>query len=174
MSGDKFRVEVEGLREFRRALRDLPADLRKEMKTEINTPIAEALYRRAVPLTPVGKTGKLVRSIGPLVAASYAGAGVKGSIVPYAAFVHWGANGWPKARGREAKRENRRKKSQKKRQDAFSQSASKTRVAGSLFLWKAAKQMTRSENSEALKMMMDGVRKAMDRIEAETNRASRI
>ena len=79
-------VQIEGMREVKRALRDLGPDIRREFRHGVFKDAAELVAARARPLVP-HRSGRL--------AASYRGttrgyAGVVTSSVPYAQFIYWG------------------------------------------------------------------------------------
>lgn len=86
------KVRVEGLKEFRSALRKLPPEYRKELAAihkEAATPVAETAR-----LLAPSQSGNLAASIRPLGSQreGRVAAGSK-SRVPYAGPIHWG---WPK------------------------------------------------------------------------------
>lgn len=85
-------VTIEGLKEFRLALRKLPPEYVKALR-EITKAAAEPVAEEARHLVPVGPTGRLkasIRALGQQRGAQVA-AGKKS--VPYAGPIHWG---WPK------------------------------------------------------------------------------
>ena len=86
----KPRIEVEGAREFRAAMKKMGADL-KEFK-KINKAAAEIVARRARQNAP-RRSGKLAGTIraGAAQTRGYVSAGRKS--VPYAGPIHYG---WPK------------------------------------------------------------------------------
>lgn len=162
-----LRTQVEGLKELQDALKDFPPEFQKRAKKNINQSLADRLYFESVKRVPVGKTGELKYNLKPMITASYAGTGVSRSAVPYANFVHWGANGWPKQRGDSGTASNAARRRNKKRQYARDRAAESVRVPGTLFIWKAAAKLMDPKNlqgegeAEGLRIILNGVRKTM-------------
>jgi len=85
-------LKVEGLKELLSALRKIDPALKIEIKA-LNLESAKIVRMEAMRRVPVGKTGKLQRSIKAL-ASQRKGRVVAGSKpVPYAGVIHFG---WPK------------------------------------------------------------------------------
>lgn len=79
-------VQIDGMREVRKALRDFEPDVRREFRRDVFKDAADLVASRARAYVP-RRTGRL--------AASYRGstsgfAGVVRSSLPYANFVYWG------------------------------------------------------------------------------------
>lgn len=169
MAGNRnIRVEIEGLRELRAGIRDLPKDVRKAIFMDANRPLAEELLQRSLPLVPV-KTGRLKGQVQTAVGAAFAGVQVRG--LKYANFIHWGAVGWPKARGAEAKAGNRRLRKQRQRQTARYEATKDRKIPGTLFIWRPAKRMAKGQDSEVKRLFERSVNGVLNNLEHEINRA---
>jgi hypothetical protein len=174
-----FRVDIQGLRELRKAVRDLPKDVQKELRTSAYRPLAEELLSRALPLVPVYsgpdkrvKVGHLRDSLITKVGATFAGVQVESTNVRYANFIHWGAIGWPKARGRDQKAANRRKARANRRQNVRFASTDGRKIPGTLFLWRPAKQMAKGQNSEVKKILEFHVNQVLTNLMNDVSRSS--
>jgi hypothetical protein len=165
-----FRVQIDGLRELRAALKDLPDKTSQQLVNDAFLPLANELKQRALPLVPV-KTGKLRDSLDPVAKRSYAGVQVSRTEVRYANFIHWGAIGWPKARGRDQKAVNRRKARANRRQNVRFASTEGRKIPGTLFLWHPAKQMAKGQDSEVIRILERSMRKVLDDLEMNINQA---
>lgn len=169
------RVQVEGLRELRQALKSLDKDMRRDMKKRINEPISELVAKKTKPWVPV-RTGNLRNAVQSMAVASYAGVGAKRTMAPYANFIHWGANGWPKERGKASRKDNRRRRGQKARQfsiaDTNDRRTGTNKIPGTLFIWKTMRKLTGAPGREGIVLMERGVQEALDEIEARVNRST--
>lgn len=94
----KFKVEVEGLDEVRRKLRQLKDDAATQMLRDANKRIAEEMVDEAKSSVPV-RTGRLLASLRALGPVSGARGKAGGARVPYAAAVHWGTGARSGLRG---------------------------------------------------------------------------
>lgn len=65
------KVVFEGLKEFKKALKQVDADLPKEMKSEFKA-IASLIAEKVAAKVPVGKTGKARASVKPRASLTYA------------------------------------------------------------------------------------------------------
>jgi hypothetical protein len=84
-------IKVEGLRELQKALRQTPARLDKEMKKAGRAAVKKAIVPPVRSGAPVGKTGKLGRSVRALGSATKAVLAVGSNrAVPYAGVINFG------------------------------------------------------------------------------------
>lgn len=169
------RVQIKGLRELRQGLKAFDREVSRDARKRINDPVSQLIVDRTLPWVPK-KSGNLQRSVSPKSAATYAGAEVKRSAAPYANFIHWGANGWPKARGTSGRETNKARRRNKKRlfsivDDASGRTGS-NKVRGTFFIWRTIKKLTANPNSPAIQLMERGVQQALDEIEGRVNRSS--
>ena len=87
---DPVGIQVTGLREVRRGLRTLSADLPKEL-TRIHRAAADAVANHARRRTP-RRSGRLAGTVKPQAGQSYARVAAGRKAVPYAGPIHFG---WP-------------------------------------------------------------------------------
>lgn len=145
--GFDVRIQVDGLDELKRALKNAPKDIRKEFK-DLQKPIANQLLSEAVQRVPV-KSGALRSSLKAYTTLYAAGVRSGNSKVQYGNFIHWGANGWPKASGEQAKHNNAINRKAKQRQIA-SKAGRDRKIEGTRFIWEPAKDMV-DRSDEVLK-----------------------
>jgi phage gpG-like protein len=82
-------IQVEGLRELQRALRQAAdTELPKELR-QVNKQVAERVVSAALTRVP-RRTGRLAASIKPVGSNLSASVKAGGARVPYAAAIHWG------------------------------------------------------------------------------------
>lgn len=90
MAGTHLSMEVEGLKELQKQIRDLgDAELRKQLR-EANKSVAQMVVDQALPNVPV-RSGKLRASLKASATQTSAYGKAGSSVrVPYAAAIHWG------------------------------------------------------------------------------------
>lgn len=83
-------VSVKGLKELQASIRRSGDVGLKQALSQANKAGASVVATAAAPLAPVGRTGKLKRSVRAVGSQRYGQVRAGGARVPYAAAIHWG------------------------------------------------------------------------------------